>query len=113
MATPIQFFRFRRQVNKTFYEEGRQTFPVANNGIIRANIDCALNESTAIRIAFPDGSSVEGSLYHGRNNRCAYYQFRIVGDSNAIRLQQQINTDSTLEFHFDLIKRLVSISVIR
>ncbi|MFZ3092141.1 MAG: phospholipase D family protein [Nitrospirota bacterium] len=101
---------FKNRVNKTFYNEGKQTLPTQFNSLIYSYNLCALHRSVPFDIILPNGETVQGQMYYGANTTGYYYQFKISGSDNVMKLQRQISINNNLEHNINLSTRIVRIN---
>lgn len=104
------FIAFKKQVNKTLYNEGKQTVPTKFNNLINSHNLCKLHESVPFEIILPNGEKVHGQMYYGDNNSVHYYQFKLSGSENVTKLKKQINIGGMLKHDINLIEKIVNIN---
>lgn len=103
------FITFKKQVNKTFCNEGKQTVPTKFNNLINSHNLCKLHESVPFEIILPNGEKSRGQMYYGDNNSVYYYQYKLLGSENVTTLKKQISIGSMLKHDINLIERIVNI----
>lgn len=101
---------FKIQVNKTLFNEGKQTVPTEFNHVIDSHNLCTLHGSVPFDIILPNTETVRGQMYYGVNNSVHYYQFKLSGSENVMRLKNQIGIGSMLKHDINLTERIVHIN---
>lgn len=100
---------FKKQVNKTLFNEGKQTVPTKFNSLIDRYKLCPLHGSVHFDMILPNGETVCGQMYYGNNNSVYYYQFKLSNSENVMKLKNQISMGSMLKHHINLITKTVHI----
>lgn len=98
---------FKKKVNKTLFNEGKQTVPTEFNNLINL---CNLHESVPFEIILPNGEKARGQMYYGDNNTGYYYQFKLSGSENVAKLKKQISIGTMLRHDINLVEKTVNIS---
>jgi HKD family nuclease len=101
---------FKKQVNKTLFKEGKQTVPAEFNSLIDSHNLCTLHGSVPFDIILPNGETVRGQMYYGDNNFGYYYQFKLSGSENVMKLKNQISMGNMLKHNINLTARIVHIN---
>jgi hypothetical protein len=93
---------FRKSINDTLYNHGKQTIPAAFDQKLDQWGLCAVGQSIKFSVILLDNSKVQGQLYHGRNNTGLYYQLMVSGFSNAKRLRDLIKSENLLSLNYEI-----------
>jgi len=104
------FITFKKRANKTLFNEGKQTVPKKFNGLIDSHNFCKLHGSVPFEITLPNGETVRGQMYYGDNNWGYYYQFKLSGSENVMKLKNQISIRDMLKHDINLTARIVNIN---
>lgn len=100
---------FKKRVNKTLFNEGKQTVPTRFNSLIDSYNILSLKRSILFDIILPNGETVPGRMYYGANNTY-YYQFKISGSKHIAKLKNQISINDVLEHKIDISSKMVRIN---
>ncbi|OGP72021.1 MAG: hypothetical protein A2Z73_03160 [Deltaproteobacteria bacterium RBG_13_60_28] len=101
-------FTFRNKVIDTLYNHGRQTIPIKYNKLIDDFSLIKIGHSISFNIMLPDRTTVDGKIRYGYSSWGPYYELG-VRKPNVSKLQNLISKDDVLEYHIDILQRIIRI----